>query len=60
MAERADELEYLRWFAMNADFGPAHSDVMSALQEKFETETGKLVAVGWRYADDEEYAGDYV
>ena len=50
---RADELEYLRWFASVVDFGPADDDVQRAYQEDFEQETGKLVPEGWRIAGDE-------
>jgi len=52
--ERADELEYLRWFAWNADFGPADFDVQIILQDTFEEREGKLVPFGWRIRDTEE------
>jgi hypothetical protein len=45
----ATELEYLRWFAQNADFGPADGDVHYFMQQKFEKETGKSVPENWRY-----------
>lgn len=32
---RATELEYLKWFRCNADFGPAHEDVINWLNKKF-------------------------
>lgn len=32
--ERASELEYLTWFAQNADFGPADSDVRDAMNQQ--------------------------
>ena len=53
MTTRATELEYLEWFRCNADFGPAHEDVIQILDEEFEEETGKLVPKGWRQADDD-------
>lgn len=39
--ERATEVEFLRWFYSNCDFGPAHSDVMDHYQHQFMEETGK-------------------
>jgi hypothetical protein len=49
MQERATELEYLRWFYQNADFGPAHSDVMAILNENFIEETGLELPKGYDY-----------
>ena len=49
MSEHATELEWLKWFAINADFGSAHGDVMNLLQERFKRETGKEVPDGWKY-----------
>jgi hypothetical protein len=46
--EEASELEYLTWFALNADFGPADSDVKIKLQYYFERETGKKVPKTWK------------
>lgn len=51
-APDADELEYLSWFRCNADFGPAHGDVVGYMDQIFESETGKRVPTGWR--NDEE------
>lgn len=45
--EHATELEYLHWFALNADFGPADDDVVHYMQEEFEQETGKKVPKEW-------------
>ena len=39
--EEADELEYLRWFYKNADFGPADGDVRFYMEGDFIRETGK-------------------
>ncbi len=47
--EEAQELEYLRWFAINADFGPGHGDQMLHLQQCFSRETGKSVPKAWVY-----------
>ena len=41
--KQATELEYLKWFFQNADFGPADCDVKCGLEECFEKETGMLV-----------------
>lgn len=46
--EHASEFEWLKWFYINADFGPAHEDVVDILKEAFEKETGKLVPEGYR------------
>lgn len=49
MKKQANELEYLRWFYDNADFGPAHGDVMLMLQKSFESETGLEVPSNYKY-----------
>ena len=46
--EKQAEYDYLRWFAINADFGPADEDVRHYLRERYEKETGKPVPAGWR------------
>jgi hypothetical protein len=33
--------DWIEWFYANADFGPAHSDVMIMMMDDFEEETGK-------------------
>lgn len=45
--KRATELEYLKWFRINCDFGPAHQDVVDELNEQFIEETGKEIPKGW-------------
>lgn len=47
--KQATELEWLQWFYQNADFGPAHEDVIMILQEEFEEETGKQIPKGYKY-----------
>ncbi len=47
--EEATELEYLKWFRINADFGPADGDVKLIMEEQFEKETGKKVPKDWAY-----------
>jgi len=47
--ERATELEWLKWFAQNADFGPADGDVKDIMRQQFQKETGKLMPEGWNY-----------
>lgn len=39
--EYATEIEYLKWFRIEADFGPADGDVKDCMDRKFEKETGK-------------------
>lgn len=43
MMDEATELEFLRWFYANADFGPAHGDVMYLYREQFENNSGLRV-----------------
>lgn len=45
----ATPLEYLKWFYMNAEFGPAHGDVMYGLNDAFEAETGKKIPPEYKY-----------
>jgi len=52
--ERATELEYLKWFRQNADFGPAHSDVMELYNSEFMQKTGKNLPKGWNVGEDGE------
>jgi len=47
--EQATELEYLQWFFANADFGPAHDDVIIGMEEEFREETGKEIPDGYTY-----------
>lgn len=54
MRERASELEYLKWFCQNADFGPADDDVRDSMNQQFMRETGKNLPEGWNYASDGE------
>ncbi len=44
----ATELEYLKWFVINTDFGPADEDVKYLMQQQFEKETGKKVPENWQ------------
>lgn len=52
--ERATELEYLQWFRIWADFGPADGDVKDAMNRQFMEATGKNLPKGWNYAQDGE------
>jgi hypothetical protein len=45
--EEKKELVYLKWFKLNADFGPADSDVHSIMNENYTEETGNPVPAGW-------------
>jgi RsiW-degrading membrane proteinase PrsW (M82 family) len=49
--ERATELEYLKWFYLNAVFGPGECDVRYFLNKAFVEETGKALPEG--YEDEE-------
>lgn len=51
---RATELEWLRWFAQNADFGPADSDVRANLKKQFMDKTKKNLPEGWNFGPDGE------
>ena len=44
---RCLELQYLSWFRINADFGPADGDVKYTMNGQYEDETGKKVPKGW-------------
>jgi hypothetical protein len=52
MTKRATELEWLKWFYGNADFGPGDGDVRYELKRLFERETGKKLPS--RYDDSDE------
>lgn len=56
--ERATELEYLKWFRLNADFGPAESDVIDSMNQRFMTIRGKNIPEGWNYMADGETSTD--
>lgn len=43
-----EELEWLRWFARNADFGPASGDVKALMHDEYEQKTSRKVPAGWR------------
>ena len=58
MKERATEIEYLKWFRINADFGPADSDVKDIMNSEFMDETGKNIPEGWNYMSDGETSTD--
>lgn len=51
---RATELEWLEWFAENADFGPADGDVRANMKQRFMDETKKNLPEGWNYGSDGE------
>ncbi len=52
MKKKATELEWLKWFYQNADFGPAGGDVQQEMREHFMEETGKQLPEG--YGDEDE------
>jgi len=43
-----DDYEYLHWFRVEADFGPADGDVKAIMDEQYEAETGNPVPENWR------------
>ena len=48
VADEARELEYLRWFKQNADFGPSNSDIHKGIDAYYCKETGNDVPKNWR------------
>lgn len=42
--EEYEELQYLRFFYQNADFGPAHGDVVQGINDQYADEYGSLPA----------------
>lgn len=56
--QRATELEYLKWFKQNVDFGLADSDALDALDQQFMNETGKNLPIGWNHTEDGESVMD--
>lgn len=52
MKPRATEIEYLTWFRVNADFGPADGDVQDEMTDRFIKETGKNLPHGWHFYSD--------
>jgi hypothetical protein len=58
MKERATELEWLKWFYMDTDFGPADGDVQDNMKERFIKETGKNLPEGYNFYCDGETSTD--
>jgi hypothetical protein len=52
--KRASELEWLRYFYEEADFGPAHGDVEQLLMDNFKKEKNKQLPEGYDWEEDEE------
>jgi hypothetical protein len=52
-SEDENELDFLRWFYINCDFGPADEDVRAILIDEYKKETGRDMPSGydWREAD---------
>lgn len=44
-----EENAYLTYFHQNADFGPAHGDIVCNIQERYKETSGKDVPVEWKY-----------
>ena len=51
--ERMTELEYLQQFYYEADFGPAHGDVIDVMNEQIEQDLGKKLPIGYGPEDEE-------
>ena len=49
----ATELEWLIWFANNADFGPADFDVHMIMENKFEKTKNKRVPKNWTWKSED-------
>ncbi|HBO3358209.1 TPA: hypothetical protein L4S42_006085 [Pseudomonas aeruginosa] len=45
--EKATELEFLKFFFVEADFGPADGDVRYIIAERFKEQTGKDLPEGY-------------
>lgn len=52
--DRATELEWLKFFHREADFGPGDGDVRECIKEAFKRETGKKMPLGYNYNSDGE------
>lgn len=50
----ATELEYLRWFFENSDFGPADYEVKEIMEDDFQRRTGKNVPKSCRQNSEED------
>lgn len=42
-----EELEYLRFFYSECDFGPAHEDVIDSIDQYYTAETGNQLPKGY-------------
>jgi hypothetical protein len=47
VGEMYHELQYLKWFRLNCDFGPAEGDVINDLNERYKSDTGNELPEGW-------------
>jgi hypothetical protein len=47
LADITAEMDYLRWFKNNADFGPADEDVHDLMNSTYTLVTGKPVPKDW-------------
>lgn len=52
--ERANEIDFLKWFYQNADFGPADGDVRQHLKQRFALDTGLNLPEGYEDEPEEE------
>lgn len=49
--QMASELEYLKFFYRNADFGPADRSVRASLDRRFQEKTGMTLPPGYGQCD---------
>lgn len=54
MSGELTELEYLRLFYQEADFGPADGDVRDWINERIKYQSGKLIPSNYR-SEEEDY-----
>jgi len=52
--ERATELKYFKWFRCNVNLGPAESDIIDDMNQRFMNKTGKNIPKGWNFSQDGE------
>ena len=50
--KKATELEFLKWFYLNADFGPADSNVRYMMKQRFMKEKKASLPQGYQITED--------
>lgn len=49
-----EEIDFLYWFYINSDFGPAECDVHYIMEDSYKKETGKTVPKSLSWKNDDE------